>query len=52
VTRCTGYSLFVVGDGARAMLAARGRGTLQDDGAIVPARLAHLGYLQVTVDVP
>ena len=48
----TGYSLFVVGDGARAMLAARGRGTLQDDGVIVPSRLSHFGYLQLTVDVP
>jgi hypothetical protein len=47
-----GYSLFVVGDGARAALAAEGRGATQADGSVVPSSLAHFGYLQATVNVP
>jgi hypothetical protein len=47
-----GYSLFVVGDGARAALVAAGRGALGADGSVTASSLAHYGYLQVAVVVP
>jgi hypothetical protein len=47
-----GYSALVLGDGARAVLAARGRGALGPDGARVPADLAHYAYAQATLNFP
>ena len=47
-----GYSLFVLGDGARAILANEARGALQSDGTIAAPSLSHFGYVQATLNVP
>jgi len=47
-----GYSLLYLGDGARTVLAARGRGRVQDNGSYAPAEFAHYTYLQATLSVP
>jgi hypothetical protein len=47
-----GYSLFALGDGARAMMAAKLRGGVQPDGAIDAARFAHFAYVQATLRAP
>jgi hypothetical protein len=47
-----GYSLFVLGDAARAMLAAVENESVLSNGSTVPASLAHFGYLQATLRIP
>lgn len=47
-----GYSLFLLGDGARTLLAAQGRGALEPDGTYDPSGVAHYAYLQATLHVP
>jgi hypothetical protein len=47
-----GYSAFLAGDGARTILAAQARGSLQSNGTYAPSDLTHYGYLQATVRVP
>jgi hypothetical protein len=47
-----GYSLLALGDGAKAVLAASGRGERQADGTYVPASLAHSTYLQLKLNIP
>jgi hypothetical protein len=48
-----GWSTFFLGDGAKAILSAHGRGSV--DGvtrAVSPADMAHYAYLQATVSLP
>jgi hypothetical protein len=47
-----GYSLLALGDGARAIMQAAGRGTAEAGGTVTPPSLSHLAYLQATLDVP
>jgi Alginate export len=47
-----GYSLYLLGDGARTILAAEGRGATGADGTYDPTGVAHYGYLQATLHVP
>jgi hypothetical protein len=47
-----GYSVLLLGDGARSVLAAQGRGSAQPDGSFAPADLAHFAYAQATLRVP
>jgi hypothetical protein len=47
-----GYSLFVVGDGARAILKAVESSSVTANGTIEPASLAHFGCVQATLRVP
>ncbi len=47
-----GYSLLFLGDGARAIMAAEGRGERQANGGITTSSTSHFAYLQATVSVP
>lgn len=49
-----GYSAFLLGDGARAVLAspAVGRGTLEANGTFSPPSVSHFAYLQATLTIP
>jgi hypothetical protein len=47
-----GYSLYLLGDGARTILAAEGRGAVGADGTADPSGVAHYAYLQATLRVP
>jgi dTDP-4-amino-4,6-dideoxygalactose transaminase len=47
-----GYSLFVLGDAARAMMSAVENESVLAGGTVVPASLAHFGYLQATLRIP
>jgi hypothetical protein len=47
-----GYSLYLLGDGARTILAAEGRGATGADGSADPTGVAHYAYLQATLRVP
>jgi hypothetical protein len=47
-----GYSLLVLGNGARAILAAAQVGPLQASGMSLPASLAHFAYAQATLRLP
>lgn len=47
-----GYSAFIAGDGARAILASQARGSQNSDGTFSPVGLTHYGYLQATLRVP
>jgi hypothetical protein len=46
-----GYSVLIVGDGAKTILAAEGRGS-QNGTTFSPEDLAHYAYLQATLRVP
>ncbi len=48
----TGYSGLLLGDGARAILAAQQRGHLEPTGSFTPAAVAHTAYLQGTLTIP
>jgi hypothetical protein len=47
-----GYSALILGDGARAILAANGFGANKDNGGVSPAAVSHLAYAQVLVAIP
>jgi hypothetical protein len=47
-----GYAAFLMGDGARAIMVAEGRGAPSGDGSFSPAAVSHFGYLQATLAVP
>lgn len=47
-----GYSVLLAGDGARTVLAAEARGSLQPNGTYSPVGVAHYGYLQATLRIP
>ena len=47
-----GYSLFLLGDGAREIRAAEGRGKQHADGTYSPSSTSHFAYLQATLNVP
>jgi hypothetical protein len=47
-----GYSLLVLGDGAKAMLAAEGRVSPNAAGTLVPPDLSHYAFVQLTLNVP
>ena len=47
-----GYSLFALGDAARAMLSAVENESVVAGGTVTPASLAHFGYLQATLRIP
>ena len=47
-----GYSLLVMGDGAKALLADQARGRLQANGTYAPADFAHFTYVTGTLYVP
>ncbi len=47
-----GYSLYLLGDGARTILAAERRGTGGADGTYDPTGVEHYAYLQATLRVP
>jgi hypothetical protein len=47
-----GYSVLLEGDGARTVLQAEARGSLQPNGSYSPVGVAHYGYLQATLRVP
>jgi hypothetical protein len=47
-----GYSAFILGDGARAILAANDLGAVKDSGGFSPAAVSHLAYAQVLVAIP
>lgn len=47
-----GYSLLFLGDGARAILAAEGRGDRQANGNVDTPTTSHFAYLQAQVNVP
>lgn len=47
-----GYSLLVLGDGAKQMLAAENRGSHDATGALVPPDLSHYAFIQLTLNVP
>jgi hypothetical protein len=47
-----GYSGLLLGDGARTIMAAQGRGQAQSNGTVTPEAVSHLGYVQVTVSMP
>jgi hypothetical protein len=49
-----GYSAFILGEGAKAVLTnpAVGRGTVEADGSLKAASVAHFAYAQATVRVP
>jgi hypothetical protein len=47
-----GYSLLVLGDGAKQMMAAQNRGEPGASGALVPPDLSHYAFVQLTLNVP
>lgn len=47
-----GYSIFMMGAGAKAVLAAHARGTRLPDNSISPSTFTHYGFLQASVRVP
>ena len=48
-----GYSLLAMGDAARGILAAvENESVLKGTGTLVPATVAHFGYLQATLRIP
>lgn len=47
-----GYSGLLLGDGARAIMAAHARGRRQPDGSIRAEDIAHYAYVQATLNVP
>jgi hypothetical protein len=47
-----GYSVLVLGDGARTRMAAQGRGEPMPNGTFAPAALAHFAYVQATMRIP
>jgi hypothetical protein len=47
-----GYSALFLGDGARAVMAARERGRRQPDNSISTETIAHYTYAQATLNVP
>jgi hypothetical protein len=47
-----GYSIFLLGDGARAILAADGIGKAQPGGAVSTEAISHFAYLQASLRVP
>jgi hypothetical protein len=47
-----GYSVFALGDAARAMLSAVENESVVAGGTVTPASLAHFAYLQATLRVP
>ncbi|MEO8799829.1 MAG: alginate export family protein, partial [Polyangiaceae bacterium] len=47
-----GYSLFVLGDGAREIMAAEARGSQKANGLFSPSSTSHFAYLQATLTVP
>ncbi len=48
----TGYSAFIAGDGALAILSAQARGSQNSNGTFSPVGLSHYGYLMATLRVP
>ena len=52
VSLVMGYSMFVLGDGARAVLASVGRGDGPPSGPFNVTSLSHFAYLQATLRVP
>ncbi len=47
-----GYSMLLLGDGAREIMAAEARGALQSNGTYAPSATSHFAYLQATLNVP
>lgn len=47
-----GYSIFLMGAGAKAVLAAHARGTRLQDNSISPSSFTHYGFLQAAVALP
>jgi hypothetical protein len=47
-----GYSLLVLGDGAKSMLIAENRVSKNSSGVLVPPDLSHYAFLQLTLNVP
>jgi hypothetical protein len=47
-----GYSLLILGDGARAMMGAEQRGSANSMGVLVPPDLSHYAFVQLTLNVP
>lgn len=47
-----GWSGLLLGDGARAIMAAQARGRRQDDGSILAEKLSQYAYAQATLNVP
>jgi hypothetical protein len=47
-----GWSGLMLGDGARAVMAAQGRGKRQDDNTILPGRFSQYAYAQATLNIP
>lgn len=47
-----GYSIFLLGGGARAILAADGIGKAQPGGAVSTEAISHFAYVQATLRVP
>ena len=47
-----GYSLLVLGDGAKAMMLTENRATLNSSGTLVPPDLSHYAFVQLTLNVP
>jgi hypothetical protein len=48
----SGYSVLILGDGARAILAANAIGRLQSNGTLSTATLSQFAYAQATVKIP
>ena len=47
-----GYSLLILGDGAKSMLLADGRTSPNSTGVLVPPDLSHYAFVQLTLNVP
>jgi hypothetical protein len=47
-----GYSVLLLGDGAREIMAAEARGAQQANGSYASQALSHFAYLQATLNVP
>jgi hypothetical protein len=47
-----GYSMLLLGDGAREIMAAEARGAQQANGSFAPSATSHFAYLQATLNVP
>jgi hypothetical protein len=47
-----GYALLILGDGAKQMMLAENRASLNSSGVLVPPDLSHYAFVQLTLNVP
>ena len=52
LTLAAGYSMLILGDAAKSMMAAEQRGSANSSGTLVPPDLSHYAFLQLTLNVP